>query len=30
MDAAFKHFAPHHDVGIDFSKEREIAMGIRG
>ena len=30
MYAAFKHFAPHQDVGIDFSKEWEIAMGMRG
>ncbi len=27
MYAAFKHFAPHQDVGIDFSKEWETAMG---
>jgi hypothetical protein len=30
MYAAFKHFAPHQNVGIDFSKEWEIAMGMRG
>jgi hypothetical protein len=30
MDAAVKHFAPHHDVGIDFSEDWEIAMGMRG
>jgi hypothetical protein len=30
MYAAFKHFAPHQAVGIDFSMEWGIAMGMRG
>ncbi len=30
MYAAFKRFAPHEDVGIDFSTEYEAAMEMRG
>ena len=30
MYAAFKQFAPHEDVGIDFSKEYEAAQSMRG
>jgi tetratricopeptide (TPR) repeat protein len=30
MFAAFKQFAPHEDVGIDFSKEYEAALEMRG
>lgn len=30
MYAAFKQFAPHEDVGIDFSKEYEAAVSMRG
>lgn len=30
MYAAFKQFAPHEDVGIDFSKEYEAAISMRG
>ena len=30
MYAAFKQFAPHDDVGIDFSKEYEAAISMRG
>jgi hypothetical protein len=30
MYAAFKQFAPHEDVGIDFSKEYEAATELRG
>ena len=30
MYAAFKQFAPHEDVGIDFSKEYEAALEMRG
>jgi tetratricopeptide (TPR) repeat protein len=29
MYAAFKQFAPHADVGIDFSKEYEAALAMR-
>ena len=29
MYAAFKQFAPNEDVGIDFSKEYEAAVGTR-
>ncbi len=29
MYAAFKQFAPNEDVGIDFSKEYEAAIGMR-
>ena len=30
MYAAFKQFAPNEDVGIDFSKEYEAAVSMRG
>jgi len=30
MYAAFKQFAPHEDVGIDFSKEYQAATEMRG
>jgi hypothetical protein len=30
MYAAFKQFAPGEDVGIDFSKEYEAAISMRG
>jgi hypothetical protein len=30
MYAAFKQFAPGEDVGIDFSKEYEAAVSMRG
>jgi hypothetical protein len=29
MYAAFKQFAPNEDVGIDFSKEYDAAIGTR-
>jgi hypothetical protein len=30
MYAAFKQFAPNEDVGIDFSKEYQAALEMRG
>jgi len=30
MYAAFKQFAQYEDVGIDFSKEYEAALDMRG